>query len=428
MTDPGSPDTDRFLDIELPHAFRGLDPEAVQALLTEAVGSLRESERRQDELRATITELEAALAEARSEATAELEEAKRRGREMVAEAQTVRRRILEDLARRRKVLRRQIEQLRVGRERLLEAYEVVGHTVEEATQELGVALPAAHAAAERAGRGLGADTEPTEEDLYALEAEIDAARAAGLPILDPPTASEQAAAAGPRVVADEHEVPGLIEVEVEVAAFEEVRVLGPAGPEAVEVEVGDEEPAPEAPVGEGPADATVLPLFDRLREADDRVDEPASAPDPIEVEPAGPEGAEDPVAVLADDLARRLRRALADEQNHVLDRLRQDRRGQLGLDDLLGDVDTRVARLATAVEPRLQEAATANASGAEAAGLAAHLAGEVVDGVRADIDLRVGAEVVAADLARPLREAFRVWRTDRLLPLATAAATRAVNG
>ena len=32
MSDPGSTDADRLLDIELPHSFRGLDPEAVQSL------------------------------------------------------------------------------------------------------------------------------------------------------------------------------------------------------------------------------------------------------------------------------------------------------------------------------------------------------------------------------------------------------------
>ena len=442
MTDPGASDADRLLDIDLPHSFRGLDPEAVQELLTDAVGSLRQSQEREVELRTVVAALEAELAEARADATAELEEAKRRGRQMVTEAQTIRRRILEDLIRRRKVLRRQIEQLRVGRERLLEAYEVVGLTVEEATAELGVALPAAQAAAERAGRRLGPDVEEvTGEELHAIEAEIDAARAAGLPILDPPTTAERAAAtaaaAATADVADDETVPPLVEVEPTLAAFEEMRLLGPAAvaPEPVTDAVVDEpepelEPEVDQPV---PDEALTLPLFDRLRAGEP---EPAiDVVEAIEAEPGGEE-APDPVAVLADDLARRLRRALADEQNQVLDRLRQDRKGQLGLDGLLGDAGATVARLATAIEPRLREAALEGAAvdDAGAADLAARLAGLVADGVRADIDRLAeggGAGVQAGeagvDLVRPVREAFRAWRTDRILPMATEVAAEVLG-
>ncbi len=489
MTDPGASDADRLLDIDLPHSFRGLDPEAVQELLTDAVGSLRQSQEREVELRTVVAALEAELAEARADATAELEEAKRRGRQMVTEAQTIRRRILEDLIRRRKVLRRQIEQLRVGRERLLEAYEVVGLTVEEATAELGVALPAAQAAAERAGRRLGPDVEEvTGEELHAIEAEIDAARAAGLPILDPPTSAERAAAtaaaAAAADVADDETVPPLVEVEPTLAAFEEMRLLGPAAvaPEPVtdagvdepepelepevdqlepvvdepEPEVDQPEPEPEPEAGQSapepehepevdqpepepevdqpvPDEALTLPLFDRLRAGEP---EPAiDVVEAIEAEPGGEE-APDPVTVLADDLARRLRRALADEQNQVLDRLRQDRKGQLGLDGLLGDAGATVARLATAIEPRLREAALEGAAvdDAGAADLAARLAGLVADGVRADIDRLAeggGAGVQAGeagvDLVRPVREAFRAWRTDRILPRATEVAAEVLG-
>ncbi|MET0666390.1 MAG: hypothetical protein ABW008_12570 [Acidimicrobiales bacterium] len=491
MSDPGSTDADRLLDIELPHSFRGLDPEAVQSLLTDAVGSLRQAQSREAELRATIASLEAALAVARVDVTAELEDAKRRGRAMVTEAQTVRRRVLEDLVRRRKVLRRQIEQLRVGRERLLEAYEVVAQTVQEATQELGVAVPSAQAAAERAGRRLGPDDdEVTPEDLHAMEAEITAARVAGLPILDPPTAAERVAAerlaTATAAAGDDEEdpdaVPPLVEVEATVAAFEEMRVLGPVegedaeGPAAEAPPEGEDEPdvgsdveddsdaaataetleeepdesvdgsdevaeTDEAPPAAAEQvahqdEALVLPLFDRLRSGEDEdvATEPAfaAAVDPIEAPPEEEEA--DPVAVLADDLARRLRRALADEQNQVLDRLRQDRRGQLGLDEVLGPDDARVVRLATAIEPRLREAVGEQGGAIGAVGdLAARLAGAVADGVRHDIEHRVSAVTAdddgeRVDLSRPVREAFRAWRTDRILPLAAEVAAESLGG
>jgi cell division septum initiation protein DivIVA len=425
VTEPEETEPDRLLDVELPTAFRGLDPDAVHALLEEAVARLRTSQERERELREAVAGLEAELAEARADATAELEEAKRKGRELVIEAQTVRRRILEDLARRRRSLRRQIEQLRAGRERLLEAYEVVGHTVEEATQELNVALPAAKAAAERAERR--SIPEDTVEDL---EEEIEAARVADLPILDDPSEdpADPAAAAAP-----EDAPAALSEVEPVVASFEEVRVLGPV----------DHEEAAEAapPIEEEPAE--VLQLFDRLRtesdepETESEVEAPAEVEDPelvlVPDEPAAGDEVEedepveeDPVAVLADDLSRRLRRSLADEQNQVLDRLRQDRKGELGVDDLLGDPDALVARLATVIEPRLAEAGGNDEPGG-AAELASRLAAQVADGVRAEVDARVTGDPGPDDLSKPLREAFREWRTDRILPLAVGVAAEAMG-
>ncbi|MET0489028.1 MAG: hypothetical protein ABW143_02235, partial [Acidimicrobiales bacterium] len=280
--------------------------------------------------------------------------------------------------------------------------------------------------------------------------------------------------------ADPDAVPPLVEVEATVAAFEEMRVLGPVegeeaeGPAAEPSPEGEDEPdvgsdaeddrdgaaaaetleEPHEPVegsdevaetDEAPPaaaeqvareeEALVLPLFDRLRsgEDEDAGSEPAfaAAVDPIEAPPEEEEA--DPVAVLADDLARRLRRALADEQNQVLDRLRQDRRGQLGLDELLGPDDARVVRLATAIEPRLREAVGEQGDATGAVGdLAARLAGAVADGVRHDIEQRVSA--VAADdgervdLSRPVREAFRAWRTDRILPLAAEVAAESLGG
>ena len=519
MSDTGDPDLERLLDPDLPHTFRGLDPDAVQGLLTDAVESLRAAQRREEELRSTVAALEEELRTARADATTELDQARRRGRQMVNEAQLVRRRILEDLIRRRKVLRRQIEQLRVGRERLLEAYEVVGQTVEEATAELGVALVSATAAAERAGRRLLPD-EVTDEDLHAMDAEIEAARAAGLPILDPLTPAERradqaAAVADPEVPVaegDEEVVAPLVEVEPVVAAFEEMRVLGPVQPDETTEAAGPadpggpadptgaadpEEPAdptgpadPEepadptgpadpgdgvdpstpgdppgrdggsgaatvAPEGDEGDDALVLPLFDRLRAgpeptADLAVPGPGAQGDATDAEVAAdadeargtaeaaepeqpalpdlleaePEAATevDPVAVLADDLARRLRRVLADEQNQVLDRLRQDRRGQLGVDALLEGADARIARLATAIEPQLREVTD------DPGPLAARLAAEVVDGVHAEVTATVGAAAGdVTDLAAPLREAFRAWRSDRILPLAATVAAEALG-
>lgn len=448
-------DPDRFEHVDLPTAFRGLDPDAVHALLAEAAGALRAAQGREEELRSTIRELEAALADARPATEAELEAAKARGRELVLEAQAVRHRILEDLARRRRALRRQIEQLRAGRERLLETYEVIDHTVREATQELAVTLNEAQAAAERAGRRVAGEAAPPPADeVAALEAEIDAARLAGLPIVAPPTederrvvaADEEVAEGGERVEPEPEEAPELTAVEPVVAAFEEVRVLEPVA------DAGTEEPEerePEvAPEPEAAAAGEVLRLFDRIRADAEVPDEPDAPEEPVAEEPPLPdrepvslvldlaageepggaaEAEVDPVAALADDLARRIRSELADEQNQVLDRLRQERKGPVEVDRVLGEGDALVVRLATAVEGRLQQAQHEGVEPAEVPELAHRLAGEVAAGVRAE----VGGRVTDADepdvMARAVREAFRAWRTDRIAPLALEVAAAALG-
>ena len=98
---------------------------------------------------------------AQAEARAVIDQATRQGREMVNEARAVRERMLTDLARRRRSAQMQIEQLLAARDRLLEAYDVVRRTVEEATAELDAAEPEARVAAEAVGR-RGTDVEVDE--------------------------------------------------------------------------------------------------------------------------------------------------------------------------------------------------------------------------------------------------------------------------
>ncbi|MGI8663982.1 MAG: DivIVA domain-containing protein [Acidimicrobiales bacterium] len=114
-------------------------------------------------------------------AAGELDKARGEGRALVLEAQLVRERVLKDLARRRKTARAQLEQLRAGRERLLEAYDLVRRTLGEATGELSIALTEAKLAADAAVRRVELEPEPTVEEL---EAEVEAARLVGLPIIE----------------------------------------------------------------------------------------------------------------------------------------------------------------------------------------------------------------------------------------------------
>lgn len=127
-------------------------------------------------------ELEHDADERRSTLEAELAAATAAAEVQVAEAERVRERVLADLARKRKAARQHLEQLRAGRDRLLEAYEVVRATTESATRELGVVLPDAKRLADEAARRIAAEPEASVDEL---EAELELARAADLPILAP---------------------------------------------------------------------------------------------------------------------------------------------------------------------------------------------------------------------------------------------------
>ena len=154
---------------------------------------------------------------------------------MVAEAQAVRERVLRDLATRRKKARQQIEQLNAGRERLLQAYDVVRNTVEEATTELSASVGDARLAAAAAARRVEAEPEATVEQL---DEELTTARIVHLPIAEPV----------PFV-----RIPAGRQAREEAALAE--RTVSEATPEpagAVIDEPAVEAPAVEAPVAEAP--------------------------------------------------------------------------------------------------------------------------------------------------------------------------------
>ena len=94
----------------------------------------------------------------------------------------MRERVLADLARKRKAARQHLEQLRAGRDRLLDAYEVVRTTTDLATGELGAVLPDAKRLADEAARRVA--TEP-EQTVAEIEAELALACEADLPLLSP---------------------------------------------------------------------------------------------------------------------------------------------------------------------------------------------------------------------------------------------------
>ena len=136
------------------------------------------------------------IGKARAAAAAIVEQGQEQGQEAVAEARNVRERILSDLAYKRHAHRVEVEQLRVIRDRLLEALSICREGLDGWISDLDQVGPRAAAAAERAGLRIAAEPELTVSEM---EAEIHAARLAGLPLgvgSGPATSDDEAAAAG----------------------------------------------------------------------------------------------------------------------------------------------------------------------------------------------------------------------------------------
>ena len=245
--------------------------------------------------------------EARAEAEQINEAAKAHGREMVEEALLVRTRVLEDLSRKRKAARVQLERLQAGRERLLESYDIVRRTLDDATEELRGSLTAAKHAADVAARRVEAEPAATVEQL---DAEVTAARDAGLPLVEPEVDDTPF----------DEELPEGEMVAIEPSAeFEEVRVVAEQSviepepePEPVAVEP-EPEPAAEEPepVAEEPEPAAEEP--EPEPELVVIVEEIEATEEVVVVVEEAPAEETEATAVDVDDLFARIRAARAQE-------------------------------------------------------------------------------------------------------------------
>ncbi|MFM7616576.1 MAG: DivIVA domain-containing protein [Actinomycetes bacterium] len=330
---------------------------AIESAATDASGSLREAAETHAAQVREDAERDAARVreDARIESESVVESARQTGRDMLAEAKAVRERVLADLARRRELLTAQIEELRGGRDRLLGAYRVVKQTLSDATQALGqveargaavLATPAPASAAPdiddelAAAVAVAVEPEPVmePEPVPAVEAPEVGAPAAEVPAPTPDPAEPRGRRRRLR------ETFGIRD-EDSVRVEESVTVIAVDGPDAAAVVVVEETTT------EGPA---VSDIFARLR-ADAEAPTPEPAPDaeasgddagptatvdgPMAEEPApapleetDSEPADADAAVRAEcevvltplrrDAVKRAKRALQDDQNAVLDRLR----------------------------------------------------------------------------------------------------------
>ena len=188
---------ERITEFEAIPAERLETARAVEALGDEAARVLQAArDAAQERLERAEAESDDINAKARVAAAAIVEQGREQGRELVVEARNVRERILSDLAYKRHAHRVEVEQLRVIRDRLLEAVSICREGLDGWIADLVQAGPQAAAAAERAGLRVAAEPEPTVGEM---EAEIHAARLAGLPLdvgSGQATSDDEAAAAG----------------------------------------------------------------------------------------------------------------------------------------------------------------------------------------------------------------------------------------
>lgn len=149
------------------------------------------------------------------------------------------------------------------------------------------------------------------------------------------------------------------------------------------------------------------------------------------VVPADPEAfaaRSEALAPLVTQMARKLKRMLADEQNTVLAHLRQ-KRSSLEIEAIFGTVDEHAARCVAAIADETMSAASAGAAATKAAGGSSRRVTQkavnesitqvVVEGLvaafRDDARIAIGeAEGDRDVLSGLVRDVYRVWKSDRL--------------
>ncbi|HXY95086.1 MAG TPA: DivIVA domain-containing protein [Acidimicrobiia bacterium] len=383
---------------------------------------VREAQESSREVRASTQQ----AVEARSR---EAEDAARaRAREIVAEARALRERILNDLGERRGDLERQIAELRNGRGKLVEVYQSVERALLQATRTI----------AEEPAMPAPAPVRETSEPAPPAETATEVSEPAPVPTPDTSDVAEEPATPRAESAAG---VP--TETRDVGALFQRLRSEAePGTPGASAPAVTSTEPAPVAeppPAAEpaepaAPATAPVPEASDedvRLETADE-----GAAPDASDVADADAGSAADAavlgsrdetLAPIADDLERRAKRTLQDEQNDVLDGLRRQR-GKIDTSKVLPGVDEQLGRWAHVLQPSVEAAYAAGAASAvpgettppATRALVSELATTVVTPLRTrleasldSIDARSPADAEIA-IAQRLGARYREWRAQDL--------------
>ena len=358
------------------------------------------------------------IGSAKINAEALVDRAREQGRAIVDQASEARKTVLNDLAVKRKALHMQIDQLRVARDTLSVFVGSVRDQVDDVLAGLHGSDDAARAAALEALRIRPTTPELTEEELLAgtpLRA-VDMAP----PVTEPP------AIPGPD--AEVRRVPAPIPSgEMKAKARKATRVV---------------EDAPPATLLDDDASGTdvVNEIFARLRKAtlEERgasAPAPRRAPAPKLETPTGElftrrdAALDEPLAALT----RKVKRALQDDQNIMLERLRGVK-GMITTE--LEDEHAQRARYATAALEALTDAAGSGAAfafdegGASAGPVPADALHDCAADLAVTIVLALRKRVLAdgsGDGHERVNSAYKEWRGARVERLCTDAARRAFH-
>lgn len=423
------------------HAEQNATDRAAQAEASAGDVRRRANEEAKSRLEGARLEAEALVAQARAE-----------GRAMVQEAQELRARVLADLSRRRRVLHSQIEQLRAGRERLAATISDVRHSVDRITDELFRAEDEARLAAEAAGRQAASQEDSDElerasagepvgaaavsgivagDEIEVVESVVVIPNPAGTHPTDDVAAEGDSGAQGPNQAVEDLFARLRAERGPDAQAGPGEAVLAQKGHTAGDQAKSDPGPAPEAPAAPAPGSGgTHIGAAEKAAAGDDAEAAEAGAAndDEEEADPHLARRAEllEPVVT---GLSRRLKRALQDDQNDILDRLRG---GRVWGPDVLADEDEQLQRYVKAALDPLAEAASAGivfagaGAGAKGGGdapqvhaVAEELAAAIVTPLRRR--LQQGESIDAGDesaLVERVGAAFREWKGARIERLA----------
>lgn len=412
--------------------------------------------------------------DAASDAQAEIEMARQQGTEMVNEARQYRERVLNELAKRRELAREQIEQFEHGRDRLLNSFERARQTTEEVLSELAAGQDED---AELIDLTNSTGTIPVNQTA-APTGEIFDVEAEEMAEIMPLESAEQEPVADTGDIAEvearEVEPESTEPSNVTSAVFGEVPAAGAASnptstaPSATESEhvapvvslfpkseVRTADVAPKAAPKERKSDgASVDNLFEKLRTSSteqvvERVkakparEVKAEKPKPDEKLATKPTKSSKPRVAPAREvdltteianLAKKLKRVFADEQNGYFEFLRRKGAAKK-LDAMLADLDADLDRYRVMLEPELMAAALRGASSVSDAS-AATLRRDLKSGdVLGEVHTYVGDKIVEpirksvqkclksvdgdTDQAiTALRGVYRQWRSDKADALA----------
>ena len=335
-----------------------------------------------------------------------VERAREQGRAIVDQANDARRAVLNDLAVKRKALHLQIEQLRAARDSLSAFIASIGDHVDGLIDSLNASDENARLAALEVLR-RPVTPEPTEEELLA-----------GTPLREVPEVVAVTAARGVTSPDDASSAPkGRRRVRPEVPAEESLLDDDPSGTDVVNE------------------------IFARLRKAT-LEERGASAPAPKKhvaaTKPATPVGElfarrDDALAESLTVLTRRVKRALQDDQNVMLDRLR-DVKAMITTE--LEDEHAQRARYADAALDALADAAAAGIQFAHGEGASASttVSRASIDECATDLAVTVVLALRkrilsdgSGDGSERVNAAYREWRGARVERLCTDFARRAFH-